>query len=99
AEPGRYHVRIDGPAGAPVVIAPSLGSGFGAALPWVLAGVVSFLALVLGVVLIIVGVVRGRRPAGRAAQVTRYAVPPAGWYRAPAVADRERDRGGRAWAG
>jgi hypothetical protein len=101
AEPGQYHVRIDSPAGEQVVIAPSLGSGFGAALKWLFAGVASLVALIFGVILIIVGAIRGRRRTDRAPQFTRppgqYTGPPQGWYRAPDMADRERYWDGRAW--
>jgi hypothetical protein len=105
AEPGEYHVRIDSPADTRVVVAPSFGTGFGAALKWVLAGLASFVALLAGVVLIVVGAVRGRR---RPAQVAQPAGlysgrpfgatgTPAGWYRAPDVANRERYWNGHSW--
>jgi hypothetical protein len=63
-EPGRYHVRIDGPAGRQVVIAPSFGSGIGGVLGWLFAGVASLVALGLGVILIVVGATRGRSASG-----------------------------------
>ena len=105
AEPGQHHVRIDSPAGQRVVIAPSFGSGLGAALTWVVTGIASLLALVAGVVLIVVGMVRRRRPPALAAQVApspgqypfHHSGPPPGWYRAPDAAGRERYWDGRAW--
>lgn len=100
-EPGRYHVRIDSPAATHVVIAPSFGSGFGAAVKWVLAGLASFVALVAGVVLVVVGAVRGRRPPVQVAPASGpysgQAFTPAGWYRAPDVAGRERYWNGHSW--
>jgi hypothetical protein len=95
-EPGVYHVRVDSPAGAQVVIAPSLGSGIGAVLGWLGAGVVSLLAFILGVILIVVGAVR-RRPAKAAASPAQAASPPQGWYPAPDVAGRQRYWDGRVW--
>jgi hypothetical protein len=104
--PGPYRVQVDAPAGREVVIAPSFGSGFGAARNWVLAGIGCFLALVAGVVLVLVGATR-RRPApaaaatgaaGAAAPVP-VAGPPPGWYRAPDQPGRERYWDGRAWTG
>jgi hypothetical protein len=98
AEPGQYRVRIDAPAGKQVLIVPSFGSGFGAVLTWVLAGIASFVALVVGVTLIIVGAIRGRRrPTGRATSPVHHTGPPEGWYSAPDVANRERYWDGRAW--
>jgi hypothetical protein len=98
AEPGLYRVRIDSPAGKQVLIVPSIGSGFGAVLSWVFAGIASFVALVVGVILVIVGVIRGqRRPTGRATPPVHHTGPPEGWYSAPDVADRQRYWDGRAW--
>ena len=71
AEPGVYHVRIDSPTSTHVVIAPSFGSGLRAVLGWLAAGIASFVAVVIGGILIIVGATRGRRPAGRPVPVAQ----------------------------
>jgi hypothetical protein len=110
-EPGVYHVHVDSPTSTQVVIAPSFGSGLRAVLGWLVAGIASFAAFVVGVVLVIVGAVRRRRPAGRPAQVTQApheytgvtdppvqdAGPPRGWYPAPDMAGRQRYWDGHAW--
>lgn len=59
---GVHRVLVDG-VGQQVIVAPSIASSFGNALAWL--GVVALGALlaVIGLVLLIVGLVRGRRPA------------------------------------
>jgi hypothetical protein len=96
AAAGSHRVRVDGPSGREVVIAPSFGSGFGAARNWVLAVIGCFLALVVGVVLILVGATRRRRPAVAVAGAP-VPGPPPGWYRAPGHPGRERYWDGQAW--
>jgi hypothetical protein len=97
-EAGEYHVRIDGPPGKRVVVAPSIGSGFGAVLGWLFAGLASVVALVVGVVLIIIGAIRRRRRPKVTGPPGYYGNgAPAGWYSAPDAAGRERYWNGGAW--
>jgi hypothetical protein len=61
-ESGVHRVLVDG-VGQQVIVAPSIASSFGNAIAWL--GIVALGALlaVIGLVLLIVGLVRGRRPA------------------------------------
>lgn len=60
-EPGFYTVQVDAPEPTEVIIGPAIGSGFGDAVPWVLAALGAVLVMVLGIALVFLGVA-WRRP-------------------------------------
>ena len=63
---GVHRVQVDGSVagvGPQVIVAPSIASSFGNALAWLGAIALGALLAVIGLVLLIVGLVRGRRPA------------------------------------
>jgi uncharacterized protein DUF2510 len=98
---GDYRVRVV-PADKEIVIATTLSSGLRPVLKWGAVIAASALALVIGVVLLIVGLVqrsRGRRSQpGRTPQpVPTSPSPPSGWYPAPDTPGRERYWDGQAW--
>jgi hypothetical protein len=99
---GDYRVRVT-PADKEIVIATTLSSGLRPVLKWGAVFGVSSLALVVGVVLLIVGLVqrsRGRRPqpVGAYPQAMPTApTPPSGWYPAPDTPGQERYWDGQAW--
>ncbi len=81
---GIHRVVVDG-SGQQVIVAPSIVSSFGSALAWLAVVALGALLAVIGLVLLIIGLVRGRRPAGAAAPASApvsLAPPPA----APSVA-------------
>jgi len=93
---GVYHVRVNAPQSATVVIAPSFGSGIRAALPWLGVGFASWVALPIGVLVLIIGAVRRRRqPIPEPAWGT--VVPTKGWYPAPDAAGKQRYWDGQGW--
>jgi hypothetical protein len=91
---GEYRVRVS-TKNAQVVIAPALGSGFSAVLGWLIAGFLSGLTFLLGVVLLIVGAVRRRRSKRQPAPDP--AAPAKGWYPAPDVEGKQRYWDGQTW--
>jgi hypothetical protein len=107
--PGGYRVQVDG-ASAQVVIARSMSSGLSGARPDLVAVTGGSVALLIGVVLLVVGLVRGRPP--RAVAPTGLApstlapsaiapaamVAPPGWYADPENPQQWRFWDGRAWA-
>jgi hypothetical protein len=98
--PGDYRVRVTNPGKTEVVIAPGLGSGFDTGMAWLLAGLASGIAFLIGVVLMIVGAVRrrrGRKPAAAAARNWNPTGPDKGWYPAPDSPGRQRYWDGQAW--
>jgi hypothetical protein len=95
-EAGVYHVRVSAPGSATVVIAPSFGSGFRAALPWLVAAFASSGAFMFGLLVLIIGAVRRRRqPIPEPAWGT--VVPAKGWYPAPDAAGKQRYWDGQGW--
>ncbi len=107
-ESGIYHVQVESPALTKVLIAPSFGSGLRTVLGWLAAGIGSSVAFVVGLVLLIVGVVRRRRPADPPEQAgpaqlpyagppAPNALPPPGWHPAPDGPGRQRYWDGRTW--
>ena len=105
-EDGVYRVRVaspkagtakgDTPASVQVVIAPALGSGFKAVVPWLIAGLASVVAFPVGVIVLIVGAVRRRKRPGRT-PARGVPVPDKGWYPAPDTPGRQRYWDGQAW--
>lgn len=93
---GEYHVQIDAPENAEVLIAPGFGSGMRAALGWLGAGFLSGLTFVVGVIVLITGVVRRRRRP-IAQPVWGGNLPVKGWYPAPDAAGRQRYWDGQSW--
>ena len=61
-DPGVHRVSVEG-LGQQVIVAPSIASSFGNALAWLAGVALGALLAVIGLVLLIVGLVRGRRPA------------------------------------
>lgn len=59
---GTYRLQVAGPDGAVVALVPSLGSSLRAALPWVGLGLAAAVTGLVGIVLVVVGAVRRRRP-------------------------------------
>jgi Protein of unknown function (DUF2510) len=105
SEPGSYRVRVDAEQPTQVIIGPSLGSGFARVWGWFVAGGVAGLAVVVGLTMLIVGLVLGRRPrpvagpllSGARMMPTTSPAPPAGWYPDPREPDRFRYWNGQAW--
>jgi hypothetical protein len=108
---GSYRVQIDG-SGQQVIIAPSLIGSIGSAVAWLSLIGIGGLLVVIGLVLLIVGLVRGRRQPTVAAgtpppAVEQPAVPvpatppapttPAGWYPDPYAVARLRWWDGQQW--
>jgi len=107
---GTYRVRVDVPAGTEVVVAPALGTGFRAVLPWVAIGAISTFVLIVGSIVLAVGLVRRHSARRRVPAPAAPAAPgspsnpvapnpavPAGWYPAPDVPGRQRFWDGKAW--
>jgi uncharacterized protein DUF2510 len=98
---GDYRVRVT-PADKEIVIAATLSSGLRPALKWGAGIATSALALMIGVVLLIVGLVqrsRARRtqPGRHPQPMPNAPLPPSGWYPAPDTPGRQRYWDGRAW--
>ena len=83
-----YDVEVATP-GTRVLVAPSITSGFRGTLKWFALGGVSGLLFLVGVVLLIVGIVRSRKP--------RTVVTPPGWYQDPQAQAAWRWWDGNAW--
>lgn len=100
-EEGLYQVKVRARAPVQVIIAPSLSAGFLRAWPWILAGGLSTLAIVAGIVLLILGRRRrvrvGRGPSAPAGPQGPDGSYPPGWYTDPVAAGRMRYWDGRAW--
>lgn len=81
-DPGVHSIKVLG-NGQQIIVAPSIAGSFGSALAWL--GLVGIGALVafIGLVLLIVGLVRGRRPAGAAVAAGGAAAPVADPWNAP----------------
>jgi hypothetical protein len=96
--PGTYRVRVDTRDPIQVIVGPSLGSGFARVWGWMLAGGVSALALVAGLLLLIVGVFRGRRAKSAGPMPPQPSVTPApGWYPDAQAPGRLRYWSGSEW--
>jgi hypothetical protein len=111
---GSYRVQVDS-GSAQVVIARSMSSGLSGARPDLVAVTGGSVTLLIGVVLLIVGLVRGRSrravampagapvaapgQAGRAVSVPDAMAAPPGWYADPENPQQWRFWDGRAWAG
>ena len=85
---GTYVVEVATP-GTRVLVAPSITSGFRGTVKWLALGGVSGLLFLIGVVLLIVGIVRSRKP--------RAVATPAGWYQDPQAQASWRWWDGNAW--
>ncbi|MFL6070134.1 MAG: DUF2510 domain-containing protein [Actinomycetes bacterium] len=85
---GTYVVEVATP-GTRVLVAPSVTSGFRGTVKWFALGGVSGLLFLVGVVLLIVGIVRSRKP--------RVVVTPPGWYQDPQAQASWRWWDGNAW--
>jgi len=87
-EPGLHRITVLG-NGRQVLVAPSIAGSFGSAVAWLaLVGIGGFVA-VIGFVLLIVGFVRGRRPASAAVVASGGVVTPVAdpWSAPGAVAN------------
>jgi hypothetical protein len=103
-EPGPHRISVLG-NGRPIIVAPSVAGSFGSAVGWLaLVGIGGLVALI-GLVLLIVGFVRGRHPvrvavtpSGSAAPtVVPSVVTPPGWFADPKGEARLRWWDGQQW--
>jgi hypothetical protein len=82
SDPGTYRIQVSAGRPTQVVIGPTFGSGFSRVWGWALGVGVSSLLLVFGLILLIVGLVMGRRPKNALArpllEISSTAVSPAG---------------------
>ncbi|MCZ3388636.1 MAG: DUF2510 domain-containing protein [Actinomycetia bacterium] len=83
-EPGVHRIKVLG-NGQRIIVAPSIAGSFGSALAWLGLVGIGALVSVIGLVLLIVGFVRGRRPAGVAVAAGGAAAPVADPWNAPGV--------------
>jgi hypothetical protein len=83
-----YVIKVDTP-NTQVLVAPSLASGFRRSIGWFGLGALSFMLFAVGGVLLIVGLVRGRKRA--------VASVPPGWYQDPQLAGAWRWWDGNHW--
>lgn len=110
-ESGVHQVFVDG-VGQQVIVAPSIASSFGNALAWLGVAALGALLAVIGIVLLILGLVRGRStpttvpasasatlapPAPSAPPVAVPATTPQGWYADPQGVAQFRWWDGRQW--
>jgi hypothetical protein len=84
-EPGVHRVQVLG-NGQQIIVAPSIASSFGSAFAWLALVGIGALVAFIGVVLLIVGLVRGRRPAAGAVAVGGASAPLVDQWNAPALA-------------
>lgn len=84
-DPGVHRIQVDG-AGKQIIVGPSVVGSFGSAVAWLALVGLGALVGFIGVVLLIVGLVRGPRPATPAVAQGRTAAPPVDqWAAAPAA--------------
>ena len=84
-DPGLHRIRVLG-NGQQIIVAPSIAGSFAGALAWLGLIGVGVLVAAIGLVLLIVGFVRGRRPAVVSVPAGGASPPVADPYSAPAVA-------------
>jgi hypothetical protein len=110
--PGSYHIQVNAPTRTDVVVERSLENEVTKALPWFGMTAAGGLIAIVGLVLLIVGIVRRRRPptpayapAGYAGAPPSYVSPsppppastPPGWYADPGGSGRNRWWDGTQW--
>lgn len=81
-EPGLHRIKVLG-NGQRIIVAPSIAGSFGSAIAWLGLVAIGGLVAVIGLVLLIVGFVRGRRPAGAAVAAGGVAAPVVDPWSAP----------------